>query len=88
MPVNLLGVNEAGHESGNAAACAGRDIPWLQDTGAGGAWESWDVTYRDVVILDQHQALFATYNLTTHDLSVPANRDALKQLLRDAAAVP
>lgn len=86
--MHLLGVNGAGYESGNAAACTGRDIPWLQDTAGVDAWGAWGVTYRDVVILDRHQALFDVYNLTEHDLAVAANRDELKQLLRDAAATP
>ena len=84
--MHLLGVNEAGHESGNVAATTGRDIPWLQDTDAVDAWGTWGVVYRDVVILDRHQAIHAVYNLTTRDLAVPANRNELKQLLRDAAA--
>lgn len=88
MDVFLLGVNGVGYESGNTAASTGRDIPWLQDTTAANAWAAWSVTYRDVVILDRHQELFATYNLTTHDLAVVAHRDELKQLLRAAAAVP
>lgn len=88
MDVHLLGVNEAGHESANATATAGRDIPWLQDTATMSAWAAWSVTYRDVIILDKRQELFAVYNLTSNNLGLQERRDELKQLLRDAAAIP
>ena len=85
MPVQILGVNAAGLESGNDAMCSGRHIPWLQDTVSEDVWKSWNVTYRDVVILDAQNARVAIYNLTSHDLSNPANYDALKSKLRDLA---
>ena len=66
----------------------GRTLPWLQATAGQDAWRSWGVTFRDVVILDIHDNPFASYNLTINDLSVPAHREELKQLLRAAAAVP
>jgi len=80
-------VNETGHESGNALACAGRDISWLQDDGMTDAWARWGVTFRDVVILDAHQEVHAIYNLTTHNLAIPRYREELKELVRSAAAV-
>lgn len=39
------------------------------------------MTYRDVVVLDSGNRVAAVYNLTEHDLSVPANYDSLKALL-------
>ena len=84
--VQILGVNAFGHESGNTAACTGRQLPWLQDDGTTDAWSLWTVTWRDVVILDKHQDVFAVYSLTSHDLGVPANREELKQILRNATA--
>jgi hypothetical protein len=83
--VRILGVNAIGHEAGNAGISAGRTIPWLQDTDTERAWESWRVTWRDVVILDEHNRFVGVFNLTTHDLADPQNYDALKNLLEQAA---
>jgi hypothetical protein len=82
------GVNAVGHESGNAAMCAGRVLAWLQDQPADNVWGDWAVTQRDCVILDPLGRVFAIYNLTTHDLSVPTNYAELKALFLAAAAAP
>lgn len=86
VPVACLGVNAVGYESGNATVTAGRSIPWLQDLPDQGAWARWGVAFCDVVILDRENRAHAVYNLTTHDLSDPANRAELKALLLEAAA--
>jgi hypothetical protein len=88
VPIRILGVNEAGEEAANDLICQGRDLPWLQDTAAENAWGLWGVTWRDVWILDRHQAVFAIYNLTSNNLADPARYAELKQLMLDAAAVP
>ncbi len=82
------GVNAVGHESGNAAICAGRTLAWLQDQPAADVWGDWAVTQRDCVILDPFGRVFAIYNLTIHSLSVPANYAELKALFLAAAAAP
>ena len=84
--VQILGVNETGHESGNATITTGRTLPWLQDTMDQQVWKSWAVTYRDVVVLDAENRPIAVYNVTTTPLSTPDNYAALKQILLDAAA--
>jgi hypothetical protein len=83
--IELHGVNGIGHESNNAAACAGKNLPWLQDDVTRNVWSAWQVTYRDVVILDDLNQLVTIYNLTLHDLGVPANYAELKALLIAAA---
>jgi len=93
LDIRILGMNGAGLESGNAFITAGRDIPWLQDLDANGdgwsdVWRSWNVTYRDVVILDAENARVGTFNLTTHDLRIPANYNTLRRMFVDAASVP
>ncbi len=93
LSIQILGVNRAGLEAGNALMTAGRDIPWLQDVddnedGLSDTWDSWDVAYRDVVILDGQNIKVGTFNLTTYDLGVPENYDTLRQMLVDAALVP
>ena len=82
----ILGVNSIGAESGNAAVTNGRSLAWLQDTAAQAVWESWQVAYRDVVILDRANERVGAFNLTEHDLSVPAEFATLKQILLDLAA--
>lgn len=84
--VRILGVNAIGSESGNAVMTSGRDLPWLQETVAEPVWTTWDVAYRDVVVLDGANRRVAVYNLTEHTLADPANYAELKALLESAAA--
>lgn len=84
--VSILGVNEVDYESANPYVTEGRDIPWLQETADQPVWDVWGIRYRDVVILDGENLLFAVYNLSDHDLAEPANRFELLDLFRDAAA--
>lgn len=81
LEIALLGVNELGHEAGNAQVTTGRTIPWLQDTADADWWGSWAVTYRDVIILDGQSELVGIYNLTEHSLLDDANYQALYDLL-------
>ncbi|MFO0554149.1 MAG: hypothetical protein U0271_37560 [Polyangiaceae bacterium] len=85
LDVAILGVNAAGLESGNANFCAGRDLPWLQETVAEPLWTDWAVTWRDVILLDANNQVITTYNLTQHNLADPANYAALYQLFATAA---
>jgi hypothetical protein len=84
-PIRILGVNAAGEESDNAIICAGRVLPWLQDTPQARVWDAWQVTWRDVVVLDGDNRVILVYNLTDHDLSSPANYAELKSSLLGAA---
>jgi hypothetical protein len=79
--VRLFGINYPGSESANAAATAGRTIPWLQGTPDQVVWFHWQVEYRDVVILDPRNVPVARFSLTTFDLGNPADYDSLKTLL-------
>lgn len=83
--VRILGINAVGAESGNAVMTNGRDLPWLQDTASESVWTAWDVTWRDVVILDGANRRIATYNLTEFPLSDAANYAELKAILESAA---
>ena len=85
--VRILGINRAGSEAGNAQVCDGRNIPWLQDTLDQNVWGAWQVTWRDVIVLDEDNEIVAVFNLTQNSLSVPANYDSLKSILRDAATI-
>ncbi len=87
LPVNvqLLGVNAAGLESGNAFITMGRTLPWLQDTDEKNVWASWGAVWRDVWILDGENVPIAIYNLTEHNLADAANYTELKGMLEAAA---
>jgi hypothetical protein len=77
-------VNASGLEAGNELITADVDLPWLQDEAAVDAWTAWGVTWRDVIILDRQNVVFAVENLTVHSLADPAHREELKALLRAA----
>ncbi|MFM7200547.1 MAG: hypothetical protein ACKO6N_07135 [Myxococcota bacterium] len=85
LPIQILGVNGVGYESGNASITSGRELPWLQDVSTQNVWVSWAVVYRDVQILDENNQLAGVYNLTEHDLSQPASYEALKNILIELA---
>jgi hypothetical protein len=83
--VRLLGVNAVGAEAGNAAACAGRTLPWLQDVPGQQVWQSWAANYRDVVILGPGNVKLTVYNLSAHNLADTASFNGLKRILLAAA---
>jgi hypothetical protein len=85
--VTILGVNAIALEAGNAAITAGRDLPWLQDVPAESVWESWDVSYRDVIILDADNVVVGIFNVTQQNLSVAENYAELRAAF-EAAATP
>lgn len=88
--LQILGVNEHGHAGSNAAMCAGRVLPWLQDRAEVDVWKKlWKPVYRDVVIVDGEGRVHAVYNVTDNDLNESAKYAALKTLLLEAiAALP
>jgi hypothetical protein len=83
--LQILGINQVGQESGNALACEGRDLPWLQETLTEGVWIPWDANWRDVVILDRANRKVAVFNLFDHNLANAADYDALRTMLLEAA---
>lgn len=91
LDIEILGINEVGMERGNNTITALGDIPWLQDIDSDGnsisdVWyDSWDITYRDVVVLDADNVPFGVYNLTQNSLSVPENYATLRQMFLDAS---
>ena len=84
-PIRILGINEAGQESGNATIVAGRVLPWLQDTASVNVWQQWQVTYRDVIVLDAENMRVTAFNVTNQDLANSSNYAALKAILLEAA---
>ena len=85
VEVQIIGINEAGYEAGNDTMTDGRDLPWLQDTDDAMVWDTWDVAFRDVVIVDERNVEIARFNVTSNSLSSDANYEALRDLFIDAA---
>jgi len=84
--IRIFAVNDVGQEAYPAtAADPDHTIPILQDTAAVGAWGLWNVTYRDVVILDGEGMPLGVFNLTDNTLADPAAYDTLLDFLRLAA---
>ena len=82
--ISILGVNEVGY-SGSETIYEGRDLPWLLDTTEADWWGNWDVSLRDVVILDRDGDEAGVFNLTEHNLDNPDEYVTLKKLLLDIA---
>lgn len=92
LGIKIIGCNRDGEESGNTSITAGRDIPWLQDLdsdgdGASDVWTSWEVTLRDVIILNAENIRIETFNLTENPLLFQENYDMLRQIFIDAATI-
>jgi len=78
-------VNRSNMALYNSLMTANRTLPWLQDTLQDAVWNSWQVSYRDVRILDAQGRLYGVFNLTEHDLSSEGNQATLQELLLGAA---
>jgi len=85
VDIQIIGVNEVGYESGNDLMTDGRDLPWLQDTEEAMVWDTWDVTFRDVILVDERNEEITRFNVTSNSLSSDANYEALLNLFVDAA---
>jgi len=85
LPIQILAVNETGYDAGLGTIGGIGVLPVLQDTDVGGVWDLWDVTFRDVVILDGEGRSYAVFNLSSHSLSDDDNYAALKALFIAAA---
>jgi hypothetical protein len=85
--IEILGVNEIGQESPSAVALmtGGRKLALLQNTASQNVWSRWGVVYRDVRILDAQNRLHGVFNVTSKDLGITANREALKAIFLAAA---
>jgi len=86
VPISILGVNFIGSETGSPNVTAASNLPWLQDTATEDVWNLWGAGDKDVFILGSFNEEITVYNVGANDLGVPANFDALKQLLLDTAA--
>ena len=83
--IRILAVNAMGEEAGNALVPGSLVLPLLQDDATAAVWTNWNVTWRDVVILDEDNNAVGVFNLTEHNLSYKPEYDALLDILRVAA---
>ena len=89
LEVVISGINDPISVSGVPDMCAGRDLPFLQDADSTDVWGSWQVTERDVFVLDAENKVVTVYNLNPpHDLADPVNYETLKTILRQTAGIP
>ena len=82
-----MGVNRRDQSGNNHLVTGTRSLPWVQDTIDADLWNSWDVTWRDVRIVNSQQELAGVYNLTSNNLGSPNNRASLKNMLLEKAVV-
>lgn len=87
LRVDVLGVNRIDQAAFNDAVINERRLVWIQDNEMARLWDSWEVTYRDVMIVDASNELIAVYNLTMNSLEIPAHRATLLQMLRASATL-
>lgn len=87
VPVQILGINDIGLESGNDSMAAMADLPWLQATDEVDVWTMWSAGYRDVLILDENNVEIDRFNLTSGDLSEPSNYATLRDIFVTAATL-
>ncbi len=81
LGIQLLAINESGFDSGLGTMSALGDLPLLQDTDEAMVWDEWDVTFRDVVILNSDNEQVGVFNLTVNSLADADNYEELKALL-------
>ena len=85
LPIQIIGLNDVGLESGNDGMTADRTLPWLQPESGEDIWTLWAVEYRDVVIIGPGNEYVGTFNLTINDLASADNYATLMSMLRNAA---
>lgn len=87
LAITLTAVNEFGQDAGNSLIVANRDLTLLQDgdqnqNQQSDVWdESWQVTWRDLVVLNGENEKEFVVNLTTFDLGNTANYQQLGRAL-------
>ena len=85
MAVQLHAVNEIGYSSGIETAVEKGTLPLLQDDSTQEVWARWDVTYRDVVVLDGENRIAGVVNLSNNSLANESTWNTLKSLLLEAS---
>ena len=82
IPVQIYGINAIGYPT-KEFFTEGRSLPWLQDDRDAQAWETWDIGYRDLVILDADNTPVHKFNLTEVNLTTADAYDSVLQSFLD-----
>ncbi len=85
LSIQLSAINTIGFDSGLEGMADLGDLPLFQDNAEQAVKENWGAGHRDVVILNQDNEQVAVFNLTTHNLAVEENYEALKSLLIESS---
>jgi hypothetical protein len=97
LPVEIIGIHDLG-QTLNSRMYSGKPTVWLRENSTFRPWSTWSVPiparagsafrveWRDLVILNEKNEFLAVQNLTDESLTVAANKTALKNFLRNAAA--
>ena len=84
LDIQILSINML-NASGAQSLSASQNLPMVQDNSNDLIWSNWGATWRDVIIIDGNNEIYATYNLTSNSIGNSTNYDTLKQLFIDAA---
>ena len=85
--IPIIGINKIGAETGLADVALISVLPVVADSNDDLLWDAWEGSWRDVIILDENNYKYASYNLLENSLAVPENYATLKQLFIDAAGM-
>jgi len=83
-PLIIVAVNHDDARAGLDTLVSEGDLPILQDTAAGDLWGAWEVTWRDLIVLDPRGERVGVLNLTEHDLADEEHLQTLEALLLEA----
>lgn len=85
--IRILGINAAGHESGNSTIIMNTTIPWLQDTAGADVYGAWGGQQLHLQILDTSNLHVSTWSHIAKPLGAAndANWNELKALLKSIA---
>lgn len=86
-PIQIIGVNGIDKDTKESFLLE-RDLPWLLDTRSENVWATWNVAYRDLLILDDENKPVAVFNLTELNLSDTDLYEQVKQTFVDLAQAP
>ena len=87
-PPQFLSVNASGYESSLDKLAEEGTLPILQDELEIDMWDRWQITYRDVVVVDENLKPIARINLTDNSLSDEPVYNALLNLIKDVIQTP
>ena len=83
IKANIIGINDQNKSSGNEGMVEGRDLPWLQDLETTNVWSEWQISYRDIIILNTDNEYESLINVTIDNLTTEDGYNKLMNLITD-----